>query len=645
MIREREWILTNRKGGYAIGTENLLNSRKYHGLLIASFEKVVRIHLVASVEEKVSFEDNSFYLDSNYYPGTVYPVGYKHLIFHFLRPFPTFVYSTQPPSDEIIILKKLYMHRDENLSILQYKNIGKKPIALSLRPKFTIREHHSLHPSGFWDSTDYSYEISGNTAFVEHNRVKVYLLSSKGKISKSPIIYRNITYPAEMMRGYDCVEDLISPFLIEVEINPDEDIYVVFSDKEEDKVLDDVLQRYKKYPLPYGHPDKGGFSINLSIDRQIFTRDEYMEILTLAMEDFVAEDDLIAGFPWFSAWGRDTMISLPALEFLEGGRELIKNILRNYKGRMRDGLIINFAGDGKENYEAIDPTLWFGIRILDFINFFDRKEKEDFLKVISEIIERFLRNSPLPFHIDQEDGLIEIHKGTNLAFTWMDAKVFGEPVTPRYGKPIEVNALWFSLLKGYAHLKEEALSKEIKKLLPIVRKGMGRFWTGEGFADRIEDGNPVSELRPNYIIALSFPEVPYTRAQVEKGYLIAKEKLLTSYGLRSLSPDHPSFRSVYMGDQRMRDFAYHQGTVWVWLLYPFAKVAEKLYKRNKRVLISELNQLVISLRDEMLCGKMASVPEIYDGGEPKLPKGAPAQCWSVAALYLLEKMIERLEKR
>jgi predicted glycogen debranching enzyme len=647
MIREREWILTNKKGGYAIGPENLLNYRKYHGLLIASSEEIKRVHLVASIEEMVSFEDKSFYLDSNHYPGVIYPEGYKHLILHFLRPFPTFIYSTHPPHEEIVILKSIKMHRYENFTVVQYKNAGKKPIKLSMRPKFTMRDHHTLHPPGYWDSAEYSCEIDGKMASFEHNGIKVFVFSSKGNLSKSPIIYRNVTYPAEMMRGYDCVEDLISPFFIEVELNPDEEMFVAFSDEERelDEKIKETILRYKKYPLPYGHPEKKEFSLKLSIDRPLFKREEYMEILKLAMEDFIADDDLIAGFPWFSAWGRDTMISLPALQFIDGGKNIIKRILKKYLESMKDGLIPNFKGDGKEGYEAIDPVLWFGLRVLEFINLFEKKEREDFLLALSQTIEKFLKEPPLPFHIDPEDGLIEIHRGTNLALTWMDAKVFGEPVTPRYGKPVEINALWFNLLKGYSRLKKDSLSKEIKKLLPLVKKGMEKFYHEDGFADRIEDGNPVLELRPNYIIALSLPEVPYKRAQIEKGYKIAKEKLLTPYGLRSLSPDHPSFRSHYMGDQRMRDLAYHQGTVWVWLIYPMALVANKLYKRNKRVLLSELNDLILRLRDEIENGRMASVPELYDGEDPKIPKGAPAQCWSVAALLSVEKMIEEIEKR
>ncbi len=647
MIREREWILTNRKGGYAIGPENLLNYRKYHGILIASFEGMKRIHLVGSIEEKISFEDKSFYLDSNHYPGVIYPDGYKHLIFHFLRPFSAFVYSTHPPDEEIIILKTVKMHENENLTVVQYKNMGKKRINLFLRPKFTIRDHHSLHLPGYWDSHEYSADIDGEKAFIEHNGIKVFLFSQKGNISKSPVIYRNVTYPAEMMRGYDCVEDLLSPYTIDVELNPEEETFVAFSDEDEEieRKIGETIRRYEKYPLPYGHPEKQEFNIHLSFDRPLFKREEYIEILKLAMEDFISDDDLIAGFPWFCAWGRDTLISLLALQFLNNGKELIKRILKKKKEEMKDGLVPNFSGDGKESYEAIDPALWFGIRVLEFIDIFDKKEKEDFLHAISEIIKKFLKDPPLPFYVDPEDGLIEIHKGTNLALTWMDAKVFGEPVTPRYGKPIEINALWFNLLKGYIRFKEDSLSKEIKKLLPLVRKGMKRFWAEEGFADRIENGVPVLEIRPNYIIALSLPETPYTLAQIEKGYRTAKEKLLTPYGLRSLSPDDPSFRSVYIGDQRMRDLAYHQGTVWVWLIYPMALVATKLYRRNKRLFLSELNHLVLRLRDEIENGKMASVPELYDGGEQNLPKGAPAQCWSVAGILLVEKMIEKIERK
>lgn len=644
MIREREWILTNRKGGYALGPANLINYRKYHGILIASDESFRRFHLVSSMEERIMHEGEEIYLDSNYYPDVIYPGGYKLILSFFLRPFPAFIYSK---GGVFSLLKYIQMHAQENFSLIRYRNTGPRPLNLYLRPKFTLRDHHSLHLPGYWDSRNFAWGIEGNKAWVEHDGIKAFLFLSKGKIAFSPLIFRNVTYPREMMRGYDCVEDLLSPFLLESELLPGEELFVAFGDRDGDyeKMAEEAKKRYERFPFPAGHPLRDPSSEDRAAEG--FSRKDYFKILEICMEDFVANDDLVAGFPWFSAWGRDTMISLPALEFIEGGEELIRRILRKYRKEMKDGMIPNFMEYGKSNYEALDPSLWFGLRVLEYLGAFERSERKEFLEAVAEIISSFIYNPLLPFHIDPEDGLIEIHPDTKLALTWMDAKVLGEPVTPRYGKPVEINALWITLLRSFLKewKRDDALSKEIRRILRRAVNGMRKFWTEDGFADRIENGKPVMEHRPNYLIALSLLDRIFTNEQMERGYKMAKEKLLTPYGLRSLSPDHPSFRFLYMGDQRMRDLAYHQGTVWVWLILPMAMVALKIYRKNKNLLLRELEELVVKFRDEISEGKLASIPELYDGGEPAVPKGAPAQCWSVAAVLIIEKLIEKLQRK
>ena len=323
---------------------------------------------------------------------------------------------------------------------------------------------------------------------------------------------------------------------------------------------------------------------------------------------------------------------------------------------MKEGIIPNTLDEGGtgRNYDTVDASLWFGIKAMEFWGEFDPETKKDMLGSISQILVNYLFNESLPFYVDRNDGLISIHPNTGLALTWMDAKVQGEPVTPRYGKPVEINALWYNLLRFFIRLAgEENIGgisfednrislQEIESLAKKVKKSMDSFFTENSFADRIENGKHKEELRPNYLIAFSLPFDIASMEQMIAGYEIAKKKLLTPYGLRSISPEHSFFRKKYMGNQRMRDLAYHQGTVWVWLLLPMAKVAAKIYSKEKHRLISELNELVFVFRNGFMQGKIASVPELYDGEDPNFPKGAPAQCWSVAAIFLIEKMLKNL---
>jgi predicted glycogen debranching enzyme len=668
MVVERfshyEWVLSNRKGGYALGPADLLNHRKYHGLLVASGSELRRMHLVSSIEERLETEDISFFLDSNSYPNVVYPQGYRHIFRYFLRPFPVFLFSTTPFSYEILLLKSIQMHEDLNFSVIRYKNRGEMPLVLRLRPKFTLRSHHVVHQPGFWDAKDHFFDSSGNTGIVFCDGQQAFVYCSKGKIENDPVIYRNIVYPSEIVRGYEGVEDLLAPFTISAEVEPEEELFLVFGDTGEidfEKVAREASQRYNRWPLPVNHPGalsdtpEKVFLALTAHGEKAFDYRSYMETLRLAFDEFICDHDLIAGIPWFSAWGRDTMISLEALKYLENGVSLAYEILHEYGRNLKDGLVPNTLGEGGvgRNYETVDASLWFGMRIVDFWEQFRESERSVLLESLFQVIGNYLFNESLPFYIDPRDGLIDIQPSESTALTWMDAKVYGKSVTPRCGKPIEVNALWYSLLESFSAIAgergidhfscgdSEVTTAKIRELSAKVGRSLRKFVHETGFADRIEDDRLIKETRPNYIIALSLPHDVFTKEEMKTGYEIAKERLLTRYGVRSLAPDSRAYRRKYMGNQTMRDLAYHQGTVWVWLLLPMAKVAVKIYGRDAH-LKRELQGLVSVFRDGFMSGNMASVPEIYDGNEPYYPKGAPAQCWSVAAILAIEEMLEKV---
>ncbi len=659
-----EWVLSNRKGGYALGPTDLLNHRKYHGLLVASGPDLRRMHLVSSIEERLEAEDIAFFLDSNSYPNVVYPQGYRHIFKYFFRPFPVFLFSTTPFSYEIMLLKSIQMHEDYNISVVRYRNRGEMPFVLTLRPKFTLRNHHMVHRPGFWDAREHFFDSSGNTGIVFCDGQQAFVYCSSGSIENEPVIYRNVVYPSEMVRGYEGVEDLLAPFKISAEVEPKEEFFLVFGDTAEvdfEKVAREASQRYDRWPLPAGHPSTLNDSpekIFLALTahgEKVFNYQSYIDTLKLAFDEFVCDRDLIAGIPWFSAWGRDTMISLEALKYFDEGASLAYKILEKYGQNLKDGLVPNTLGEGGvgRNYETVDASLWFGMRIVDFWEQFGENQKSVLLESLFQVIGNYLFNESLPFHVDPRDGLVDIRPGESAALTWMDAKVYGQSVTPRCGKPVEVNALWYNLLESFSAIADqrgidrfscgenEVATEKIRELSARVRTSLRKFLHETGFADRIEDDRLIKETRPNYVTALSLPYDVFTKDEMKMGYEIAKEKLLTRYGLRSLAPDNRAYRRKYMGNQTMRDLAYHQGTVWVWLLLPMAKVAVKIYGQDVH-LKRELQGFVSVFRDGFMAGNMASVPEIYDGNEPYYPKGAPAQCWSVAAILAIEKMLEKV---
>jgi predicted glycogen debranching enzyme len=251
---------------------------------------------------------------------------------------------------------------------------------------------------------------------------------------------------------------------------------------------------------------------------------------------------------------------------LPGHEGLQKKILFKYARAMENGVIPNTIGEGGEggNYDTADASLWFGIRAAEFLDKLDGSEREELSGFAAKVIEACVSRPGLPFYTDPEDGLISLRPDTGLGLTWMDAKIHGSPVTPRYGKPIEINCLWYNLLKLLAEkTADQALGKQLNKISRKTSASLKKFFDSGIFCDRIsETGAPVREIRPNYIIGLSLPRCVFSKEEITAGYRTAKEKLLTPFGLRSLSPENPAFRGKYMGSQPMRDLAYHQGTVW-----------------------------------------------------------------------------------
>ncbi|MBN2788587.1 MAG: glycogen debranching enzyme N-terminal domain-containing protein [Candidatus Delongbacteria bacterium] len=664
-VTHHEWVLSNNKGGYSMGSGNFVNKRKYNGLLIASDDKFKRTHLIQSQEEKVRWRTREIYLDSSNYADCIYPDGYEHIVKTWLLPFPTILFSSVPKSDDFLILKKIKMHHSKNIVKVSFANLSSVKVEFEIRPKFSLRDHHSVNDIDIWDSVRTEASIDENICSVERKDtgVKAYFSTSKGVIEEERIIFRNIFYPLDSMRGYDASESVVAPVLWKFELTPGETAEILYSDE----IINDHIRTSgtidKRYPvsdLPYDHPDKIKTEYSLSkvkfSDEDLYPAKKYTNILDNIFDTFVTKDDIIAGFPWFSAWGRDTMISMKALLYEKNGIKKYFNILDKYGKKLQKGILPNVIGEGGQgtNYDSVDASLWFAVRLFDSYSLIeDEKLKKRLFSYLTEIVGNYAFNNLLPFGMN-DDGLINI-KYSDSALTWMDAKVYNKPVTPRFGKPVEINSLWYNALKTFQMFaKDMKISefkpknikfnlKDINSIIKNIEKNANKFIVDGHLADRLENDIPIDDYRPNMLIAASLPFDLWSDEILYNSWKLAETELLTQYGIRTLSPRNSSFKKKFIGNQTQLDLSYHQGTVWAWLLGPFVNVFYKTHKKKLKrpELREQIDTYIEKFKLGILKGHISSVAEVWDGDNPHFPKGCPAQAWSVAALVEIENIFQK----
>jgi predicted glycogen debranching enzyme len=681
-----EWVLTSKNGSYALGTGNLINQRKYNGLLIKSGNDFERYLLVSGIEEEIEMGGERFHLDSTQYKNCIFPEGFLHLVKSWLRPYPVFLYSALPHTDNILIKKEVMMAEDGSVVLIKYTNLSNHKLHFQLRPKYAMRIHHHLNEAGTWDRTRLFTDIVASKENTDitfstqrtDNHIATFGWLHYGRVSHDYIVYRDVYYPWEAGRGYPSSEDLVAPVVIDFDLKTNESNYLLFSDKSFDEsicVADAIEKRYKKFPTPADIPlkrKKEDESILLKLDYDdniMFEYDDYLKILEQSMTDFIANNDIVAGFPWFGCWGRDTMISMEGVLRLPKGAELCYDILMKYAAQIKDGLIPNMCSESSQqaNYISMDATLWFVLRLYQVCKKLDdrgktaKKTKLDrwkkVINIAENVLEQLLEKPHAEFFL-RADGLMELRDNFASA-TWMDAKVWGSAVTPRSGAPVEINALLFNAISAYEKMVEEynALSTDRDNLLTnqsflearsCVSNAYQKFWIGDYLADRLVGDEPIREIRPNAIIATSLPfsENLLSLEKIQQIYETAHAELFTPYGLRTLTPRDPKFQKKYIGSVEERDSAYHQGTVWGWLLLPFAMTYVTAFSHKPAdETIGRVVYLIQNLRNGYMRGHIASVAEVWDGDKPHFPKGCPAQAWSVAAIYTIEHIIKDLQGR
>lgn len=631
----REWLETNGIGGFACSTIIGLNTRRYHALLTAATKPPVgRVVLLSKLEETLVVGDQRFELSANQYQDVVHPNGYQFLDSFRLDPFPVFRYRC----DDVQLEKTVLLVQSENTVVVQYDLLGDlhgRPCLLEVRPLIAFRDYHSTTHANHAIRREVSTQAGLAVIKPYPDLPSLYFAHDAEFIDTAGSWFYNFEYQRERERGLDSTEDLYSPFLLRFDFAGNSSAAIIAS-----------TLAHTAGEAPQLHDREQQRRVRIS--RSTPAPDPFATVLTCAADQFIVargdQNSVIAGYPWFADWGRDTMISLPGLTLVTGRYDDARNILRAFARSIDHGMLPNRFPDSGETpeYNTVDATLWMFHAVHEFVRYTGDYEfvRAELYQSLADIVAWHERGTRYGIHLDS-DGLL--HAGEpGMALTWMDAKVMDAKsgdwvVTPRQGKPVEIQALWHNALRVMAQLasvfKDAAASAHFSSLADRARAGFLKvFWnnaTGCLYDVIPDSGAPDASFRPNQIFAVSLPYPLLSDEQALQLVDVVEWELLTPYGLRTLSPRDPNYRGRYQGDPRSRDGAYHQGTVWPWLLGPFLTAYVKVHGGNAEAR-DRANRFLDPLRAHLLEAGLGQISEVFDGDAPQRPSGCFAQAWSVA---------------
>lgn len=606
-----EWLETNHTGAFAMGTVAGVNTRRYHGLLIASLKPPAdRYSILSRVEELATMDGVEFALATTQYRGVVHPRGFECLDEFRIDPFPQWRYNCGPGS----ITKTVCLVDLQQTVLVTYRST--RPCKLKVRLLTSFRDYHSTihHNNDLRNNLEIAQD---RVSFKPYDQLPSLNIFHSGVFEKDSQWFLRHEYLRELERGLDFEEDLFSPGTIEYQVGAEQDVWFLAT-------LDSSARTPNVVSI-------------LDVER----KRRFASIFERALDQFRIRrydgtPSLIAGYPWFTDWSRDILISLPAFAPAES-----KDILQMLISERSEGLLPNRFLDNasQPEYNTADATLWLFIAAKEYL---DSTQDLPFLRdslypAAREIIDWHRRGTKYGIHVDPVDHLLWAGE-TNTQLTWMDARVNGSAITPRVGKPVEINALWYNGLRIVAEwaaalgFDEEAtsLQAEAGDMLASFRKS---FWN-EGrkcLFDVVSDKSSDPSVRPNQLFALS---LPYPLVEADAARLIVQlvqQRLLTPVGLRTLEPNDPAYRARFQGSMAERDGAYHQGTVWPWLIGPFVTAYLYAYGESETAVVF-CRELLKGLEQELVSCCLGSVAEVYDAEAPQRPGGCPAQLWSVAQL-------------
>lgn len=640
-VMRREWLVTNGLGGFACGTLAGANTRRYHGLLIASLRPPVeRTLLVAKLDAAVAYRGQRFDLATNEYAdGTIAPRGYLHLeSFRLEGAIPVWTWLV----GDAVIEQRICMAHDANTTFVQFSVVRtSEPVQFELTPLCTYRDYHAHHRG----HRDVLVTSASNGVRVDsyYGAQPYWLLADRGTCALAPDWYWNFKHRAETERGLDDIEDLFRPALFGMTLAAGETGAITMTSEEGESLSAGEALRQEK-------------SRQSGLVSAAGSKPEAQ--LVLAADQFIAErhggaatapgKTIIAGYPWFSDWGRDTMIALPGLTLSTGRPQIAASILRTFAEFVSEGMLPNRFPDAgaPPEYNTVDAALWYFVAIDEYLRYTkDRELLQELYPVLRLIVQWHRRGTRHGIRVDAADGLLRAGE-PGVQLTCMDAKIGDWVVTPRIGKPVEINALWFNalaIMRDFAReLGEGAEARDYGSAAERVARSFNeRFWyESGGYLYDVVDGNDGDDasVRPNQLFAISLRHPLLDNGRAKAVVDLCARYLRTPVGLRSLAPTDPRYAGRYVGGPRERDGVYHQGTVWSWLLGPFVIAHYRVYADAPSAL-GFLNGIDAHLRDACV----GQVSEIFDGDAPFTPRGCFAQAWSVAEILRARSVIDESE--
>ncbi|MHB1043749.1 MAG: amylo-alpha-1,6-glucosidase [Eubacteriales bacterium] len=626
---EKEWLVTNGIGGYASSTIINANTRKYHGLLVAALNPPGwRVVQLVKLDERLTCGECSYNLAANESGAGFLESGFVHQQQVKIEEFPTFVYSFA----DIYLHKTVFMVHGQNTTVILYQvNNGAEPGVIRLTPMVNCRGYHFITKQGQIDFT--RQEIPWGISIKGREDIPpLRLTCSSGDFVREGYWYNGMAYAVERERGENPFEDHYVPGYFEVPLAPGEQkTFTLVASTGEFDDLDGPAMLEKEKRRIRQLVDMAGY------------QDELARGLVRAADAFIVKrrstgaKTVIAGYPWFTDWGRDTMISLPGLTLVTKRYEEAREILITYARQCKKGLLPNSFRIGAKDpiYNTVDASLWFFHAVHKYLLYTGDTDfiKNEVYPVLKDIVEWYKNGTDFNIGMDK-DGLLRAGS-PDIQLTWMDAKVDDWVVTPRHGKAVEINALWYNavcVLKGLAGLFGDTnpypgLANRIKDNFQRI------FWNQKegNLYDVVTPEAKDGRVRPNQLLAVSLPYSTLTLEQAHRVVHKVWQDLYATYGIRSLSPADRDYRGVYIGDRVQRDGAYHQGTAWSWLMGPFITA----YRRVHNYTAASRAQAAIFVspfRDHLRNHGVGFISEIYDGNEPVIPRGCFAQAWSVAEI-------------
>lgn len=645
----REWWLANGLGAYAAGTVAGTLTRRYHGLLIAPVNPPLGRYLVwAKAEAMLLDGDREWPLATNRWrDGAVVPQGYVHIeTFRLEGRMPVWTYAF----GDLRLEMRIWMEPGANTTYIAYRLLSQ---STSLNPRLKIRllinarDHHGT--TQLWNFNPVIEHDLEHLRVVHPNWFELHFKCRTGTFRSEHVWIENFSLPVERERGLPDVDNHLCVGELLLNLPQGQWSGLVASlDENASPYVVEAMRRFRAH-------DAGVLALSGVVNPELYNAPPWVHQLVLASDSFIfkrpladapAGESVIAGYPWFGDWGRDTMIALPGLTIATGRIESARQILETFARFIDQGMLPNvFAGDGAvPEYNTVDAALWYIEAWRAYVEATsDQAALARVFPVLQEIIEWHCKGTLYGIGLDPSDGLLRAGE-SGVQLTWMDAKLGDWVVTPRIGKPVEINALWFNALRTMVEFSRclKRRPSRYESLAEQTKQGFARYVRPDGLGlYDVLDGlaGDDATVRPNQIFAVSLNYSPLDPNVQKRVVEECGRELLCSYGLRSLTPSHADYRGAYLGGVWERDSVYHQGPVWGWLLGHYA-LAEWRVTGDAQAAQSRLE----SVRDHLLDAGLGTVSEIFDGAPPHTPRGAPSQAWSVACVLEAWWRLERAKR-